>query len=941
MSQFIQSLRQPFIGDNQKAELLFQIEKQLPIFPIQSAPMTGHAPSLSSRINLLKDLTKERLQSLFSKIFQKHSHFTTIHFPAQKDKLDQLKQKLLSNENNDLLIEAFRILPQEMRDWLSSAIGISDGAPDEISYGYKKIQENPRILNTTQPIIFLNGTNLVDQLIHWIDQHNHIEAQKQIVHALDKISHKLRSNVSASSIAETIETLPLELQWQMHGDIYSFSPNKIDQDEWGKHELLNNPRALLELKNPHHLQKNLLEQYLNQEHKKLENLELSKDLEEFERMTVVLQLCHPKQQKERLKWTSSRVRHWIKELELERHPASQASTNPLYSCRGAQVGVCGTHFSVFAPHAKNASVVLTAFGKEEDVIPMKKNNDGTWGIYTEKAHIGRSYRYRIENCHGHTIDRTDPVGFSTFNDSNDPKRTQSVVSAPHLFQWSDSHWMQKRKNSRAADKPLAIYEVYVESWKKKDGAPINFRELAHDLAAYAKYMKFSHVELFGVLDNQGGWGYQVHNFFSPNQRLGNSEDFQYLVNHLHENDIGVILDWVPAHYKADPWEVSMHDLDGTNHYSGGKSEWGTEFFDLSREEPRRFLKDSARYWCEHMHIDGLRVDAVSHIWKRHGKEYPSGISFLKDLNKKIHEHFPGVMMIAEDTSGCPQLTVPVEHGGIGFDLEWGIYEGMKLRWFLQTPPAERSKHHREKFMDQLYAIKNGEKKLITHSHDEVANRHWWEGFPEYHDKTLYKISALGAIQDKFADIRNFHSWQILSPSHGYLMHMGEEIAQKRSWDTGISSWDGSLEWYLLHPHCNHNSYLHSGMQKWISDLNSIYCEKGSSWKKGGSGFSILCDHPANNVIAYERCDDEGRGLIIVHNFSHGDWKNYNIPLGEIKALERLQDLKVIAHSEDCKYGGKGKYVETYPFIHRDHEGKPTHCTIGLPMFSTIVLEKKI
>ena len=617
-------------------------------------------------------------------------------------------------------------------------------------------------------------------------------------------------------------------------------------------------------------------------------------------------------------------------------PAPVSSANRLYDVRGAHPEQGGTRFSVDAPNAKAVTLVLTAFGREEHRVPMQKREDGSWSVLTPLAKEGRTYRYHVRNCDGVLTYRTDPFSSSTARIDG---RMESIVAHVDGYVWGDEHWMARRKASNPLEQPLAIYELYPQCWKKQEGRSLNFRTLAPQLVAYCKEMHFSHVELYAILDNVGGWGYQVLNFFAPNHVMGSGKDFQFFVDQLHQNNIGVILDWIPAHYNHHWLEASLHQFDGTNLFSTSYSEWNTAFFDFSKKEVREFLKASLHYWLDKMHVDMIRVDAVSHMVYRGNKRYEPGIEFLKELNRSVKEDFPGVLMIAEDTTHFPGLLTPVAKGGVGFDAKWNIHSGKQMCNFLKTPLQERSSHHEEKFMGHLRHLKWGDKVLFTYSHDEQSNRDWRNGYPIGRDQTLFRLGALQNLPEKFADMRNFFAWQVLSPHQGYLIHMGDEIGQKRSWDTGVWKPEGAIHWHLLDSTKEPDSAYHQGLQACVSDLNKLYCSVDAFWKKGEQGFRLCSDHAVNNVIAYERSVKQGEGVLVVHNFSGGKWKKYDVSLGGSSLfLSQGDKLEEIFNSNRVKYGGDDKHLNLPLSVEKSDS---LFVRLELPPLSTLVFKKAL
>ncbi|MBM3205184.1 hypothetical protein FJZ48_04405, partial [Candidatus Uhrbacteria bacterium] len=612
--------------------------------------------------------------------------------------------------------------------------------------------------------------------------------------------------------------------------------------------------------------------------------------------------------------------------------------SPLYARRGAHFDGKNTTFQVFAPYAKQVSVVLTAYGKEEHCIPMVKNIEGVWELKTEYAQPGRTYRYLVEDCRGNQILRTDPFGTSALECKG---ILESVVGPLEKYPWGDSVWMENRADSNPLEKPRVIYELHLESWKMHDGRRLGFRALAPALISYCKEMNYTHVELYDLLENPGGWGYKVRNYFTPNHRMGTPEDFKFFVDQLHQNGIHVIVDWIPTHYSYDSLSTTLHYFDGTDIFGWEKSDWVTYYFNFARPETRRMLKASARFWLEEMHVDGLRVDAVGPLVRRQGRDIPEAIAFLKDLNAMAHKKFPGIEMVAEDTDGFPNLTKPISEGGVGFDLQWNILWSKEARYFMQTPFHERRKdqNHRMKITDFLNRAKQGEKMIFSHSHDDSANRDTRWPRSAHADITLYKIECAEDKRMKFADLRNFFTWQFLSPHRGVLIHMGDELGQRRSWNTRVFEPDGAIEWQLLDAEGELDYPFHVGLKQCVSALGKLYRDHPSFWKKGEQSFKLICDHQINSIIAYQRHVEGEKGVIVVHNFSNGSWGSYDIPLFDVDDVEKLASLKEIFNSNAVVFGGTGTPENSSIEIIRDNENRPITMRIAIPPLTTMVFEE--
>lgn len=599
----------------------------------------------------------------------------------------------------------------------------------------------------------------------------------------------------------------------------------------------------------------------------------------------------------------------------------------------------GTSFQVFAPNARVVQLELTAFGKEEHVIQMVKNSMDVWEIFTHHAHALRTYRYRIQESSGNWKSRTDPFGRSVIETNG---ICESIVCRMDAYRWGDSDWMQIRSQSNPLKNPLSIYELSVEHWKKCDGRILTFRKLAHEIVKHQRLIAFTHVELYGVLDhkNEGSWGYQPDHFFAVNRRMGNANDFKYLVDLCHQNGIGVILDWNATHYKHEhhgDTSQSLHYYDGSNHFGAEYSEWGTVFFDFEKEETRRLLLASALYWLEKTHVDGLRLDAVGQMLSRGGHVKWSAVNFLKELNATVHEQYPGVVMIAEETEGFPNVTKRVSEGGLGFDVKIGVHLQSRMRNFFRVPYHERSwdEHHFGKLLANLNETGREERFLLSHSHDDAASG-------SYHQHgTLHSSMPTQDLWRKFADIRLFHAWNLLTPGGGHMIHMGDEIAQKWAWNGRLCAAEGAVEWHLLNAR-NKESEWHRKLLHYVGDLNRLYCSKPAFWKHVDWGYKMISHCSQNNVVGFHRLDFEGGRLAVFCNFSTIGYSHYDFPfpnLNDDPELRFVRGAREIFNSDRIQYGGMGNFSNTSLSIIKNEWGIPTHFRFAMPPLSVVVFEE--
>ncbi|MBA3603062.1 MAG: 1,4-alpha-glucan branching protein GlgB, partial [Parachlamydiaceae bacterium] len=497
------------------------------------------------------------------------------------------------------------------------------------------------------------------------------------------------------------------------------------------------------------------------------------------------------------------------------------------------------------------------------------------------------------------------------------------------FEWEDADWLQHRIDLANKAKPLTIYEVHLGSWKKDHGHFINYRQLAYELADYCKMMGFTHVELMPIQEHplDESWGYQVSGFYAPTSRHGSPQDFQFMVNHLHLQGIGVILDWVPGHFPTDVF--SLGRFDGTALYEhedlrqGLHPHWNTYIFNLGRNEVANFLIANALYWLEVMHIDGLRVDAVASMlyldygrengeWipnRYGGHENLEAIEFFKHLNSIVHQEAPGVLMIAEESTSFAGISHSVDSGGLGFDLKWNMgWMNDTLRYF-STDMFFRNYHHNDLTFGLLYAF--SERFTLVLSHDEVV-----------HGKKSLLGKMPGDMWQQFANMRLLYSYMICQPGKK-LLFMGGEIGQWNEWNC-----KGEIEWSLL------KFPIHHGLQTMIKDLNHYYLAHASLWAHDfdSSGFEwIDFSDSSNSVISYLR-KGEGKVLLCVHNFTPVYFGSYIVNLRNASAIHEIFNTDA-----EC-YGGSGQ-LNRNPQLLREG-GRVYGVEIVLAPLATMMFEVK-
>ncbi|GAB1487611.1 1,4-alpha-glucan branching protein GlgB [Opitutaceae bacterium] len=563
-------------------------------------------------------------------------------------------------------------------------------------------------------------------------------------------------------------------------------------------------------------------------------------------------------------------------------------------------GVRGTAFAVWAPSAARVSLVGNFNQWDGRFHPMRSlGASGVWEIFVPTLGEGELYKFEILDQRGNLRLKTDPYG--TYFEA--PPGNASVVCNPRRHAWQDQSWMEQRQAvAGQLDRPVSIYEIHLGSWKRKlDDAnrPHTYRELAPMLADYAVEMGFTHIEVMPLAEHpfDGSWGYQVTGFFAPTQRFGSPEDFAWFVDHLHQRGLGVILDWVPAHFPRDSFALA--EFDGTHLYEhadprqGAHMDWGTLIFNYGRNEVRGFLVANALSWLDRYHIDGLRVDAVASMlyldysrregqWvpnKYGGRENLEAIDFLRQTNELVHRYYPGVLMIAEESTAFAGISKPVHAGGIGFDYKWNMgWMHDTLRYF-QKEPIHRKWHHNDLSFGALYQYT--ENFVTVFSHDEVV-----------HGKSsmLYKMGAWH-IPEKAANLRALYAHMWAWPGKK-LLFMGCEFGQSREW-----AYAGSLDWHLC-------QYLdHEGIRLLVRDLNRLYTTEPalSSTDLNPDGFRWIACHDADaSVIAYLRLDPQGHAIFaVVGHFTPLIRRDYRI------GVPRRGFWREMINSNSQYYGGSG------------------------------------
>jgi 1,4-alpha-glucan branching enzyme len=557
-------------------------------------------------------------------------------------------------------------------------------------------------------------------------------------------------------------------------------------------------------------------------------------------------------------------------------------------------GVSGVKFSVWAPAAEAVALVGDFNFWDGRINPMRQlGSSGVWELFFPGLQAGEKYKFEVRVKGGRIRLKSDP--YALFSELR--PATASVTFDVSAYQWGDQAWMWQREQRHRDHFPMNVYEVHLGSWKKKGDQPLSYRELAVQLASYCKEMGFSHVELLPLEEHpfDESWGYQVTGFFAVTSRFGTPEDFQFFVDHLHREGIGVLLDWVPAHFPTD--EHSLAQFDGTYLYEhedprkGFHPHWNTSIFNYGRHEVSNFLISSALFWLDKMHIDGLRVDAVASMlyldygrsegeWIPNcygGNENLEAVEFLKHLNSVVHERFPHIYMIAEESTSFSGVSRPLKWGGLGFDMKWSMgWMNDTLRYF-HRDSLFRSHHQGDLTFFLLYAF--SERFILPLSHDEVV-----------HGKGALLAKMPGDDWQKFANLRLLYSYQICQPGKK-LLFMGAEIGQWGEWNCKDQlSWD-----LLLYDR-------HVRLQRFFKEINHFYLSHNALWEFDFEqrGFEwIDFSDQSNCVISYLR-KGMNRFLLIVHNFTPNFVPQYLIRLANVSSIQE------VFNTDREEYGGSGK-----------------------------------
>ncbi len=614
---------------------------------------------------------------------------------------------------------------------------------------------------------------------------------------------------------------------------------------------------------------------------------------------------------------------------------SQGRLHEAYRMLGAHhlelQGVWGVRFAVWAPNAGRVSVVGDFNGWDGRVHPMRSlGSSGVWEIFVPDIGLGEFYKFEIRNRHtSELLTKTDPYGFGFEMRPG----TASKVTVLGGYQWRDNEWLERRASCDWQHLPMNLYEVHAGSWKKHwDGRFYNFRELAESLIPYVQEMGYTHIELMPISEHplDESWGYQTTGYYGVSSRYGTPEDFRYFVDSCHLAGIGVVLDWVPAHFPKDDFALAR--FDGTALYEhedprlGQHQDWGTLIFNYGRNEVRNFLLANAYYWLNEFHVDGVRVDAVASMlyldysrkggeWlpnRYGGRENLEAVDFFRELNVMTHEQFPGSLTIAEESTSWPMVSRPTYLGGLGFSMKWNMGWMNDTLSYMELNPVHRRYHHNMLTFGQLYAYT--ENFVLPFSHDEVV-----------HGKRSLLDKMPGDGWQKFANLRLLFTYQITTPGKK-LNFMGNEIAQGHEWKVG-----SEIDWHLL------GRSQHSGIKDLVRDANRLYREVSALHQLDFSheGFSwVDCNNADDSVLIFHRKAHDGSYVIVLLNFTPVPRAAYRV------GVPHKGSYREIFNSDSHYYGGSnmgngfGLYSGDVPW-----HGEQQSIELTLPPLAGIVLER--
>lgn len=624
--------------------------------------------------------------------------------------------------------------------------------------------------------------------------------------------------------------------------------------------------------------------------------------------------------------------------EYDLHLLGEGTHWKSYERLGAQLrtvdGVKGVNFAVWAPDAEGVSIVGDFNGWNTKLHAMRKHiPSGVWELFLPGLEVGTLYKYAVKQKGGRVVEKCDPYAFA----AEVPPKTANIVTDLSQHTWQDNQWMSERTERQALDQPISIYEMHLGSWRRDPDQPdrwLSYREIAPQLIEYCQKMHFTHVELMPVSEHPftGSWGYQTVGYYAATSRYGSPEDLMFFVDQLHQAGIGVLIDWVPAHFPKD--EHGLREFDGTAMYEhadprqGEHPDWGTLIFNYGRNEVSNFLLSNALFWFDKYHIDGLRVDAVASMlyldysregddWipnKFGGRENLEAIDFLKRFNEESHQQYPGTLTIAEESTAWTGVSRPTYVGGLGFSLKWNMGWMNDTLRYMKHEPIHRQYHHDELTFSLIYAFT--ENFCLPFSHDEIV-----------HGKGSMMDQMTGDLWQKAANLRLLYGYMWSHPGKK-LLFMGSEFGQWEEWNA-----DESLQWHLL------QWESHQGIQNYVAHLNQMYRNEPALHEVDfdGSGFEwVDCHNHQDSIICYlRRAKDPEDYLLVCSNFTPVPRLSYKLGVPEAVWFDE------ISNSDSAYFGGSdvgnGGGLQA---VEKESHGRPASIEVSLPPLATVVLKPR-
>lgn len=893
----------------------------------------------------------------------------------QLEALDHLVDKLSILSAVELQ-KTVKNLHPDLKQKIYYAAWLASGAFKESGCGEEKLKKDPGILQRKFPQFFvtMEGT-----LLEQIGLDLRIELQRAVrkenIHSLQKISQDLGENVSAEEIRKEILALPERLQQALFEEATRLGlRGNICHS---KIAILEDPNQLNAVRDILKPGDNIASQLADKERRSLDRLTKQRD----DQKVAIFQTClkEPKINPYQLQALFEALPESTK-LRVPKPPYFGYGYHPkLYKTLGTHYDSehRRTIFRVYAPHARDIRLNLTAWSHIEHSLCMDKKKGGVWEVATEHAQPGRSYHFMIVGKDGGVpFKKIDPFAFGNIihsREKGNENHESMVRDIRKKFPWTDEGWMSHRVGIYPDKMPMAIYEIHPPTWKKQlNGDPLNWRALAPELAAYCIEMGYTHVELMALFEHPQpiSMGYQITSFFALNSEMGSIEDLQHFVNDLHKQGIGVIADWVPAHFAND--QFSLHLFDGSPLFEDdnpafvGHPEWGTYEFDFKKQYTKDFLASNLNFLLKKFHFDGVRVDAVQSMLElNYGRppgtrlnKHGNGINldakkFLRHVNRYIHSKYPGTLMIAEEAMGFPNLTRPetkkgvhTKKRGVDFDMTWHMgFVNQILENYFKIPPHLR-KWHYSTFTKTVQEVDGNEdsrtrgKVVLPISHDENANG----------KGTVWTRMAGNSDPDKFANGRLLLAYQLLRGGGPILDFMGNEILQKEEWHyrlkKGLASEEerkkAAVQWEALDPSFDGSIY-HRGARESRRALLHLYRNNSGLQDQTDAGLSWIDGNDSEHCVLSIHRRGNGQQFACVFNSSDKDLSDYKIPLPNASyapELNRLIDVREVYNTDDTLFGGLGR-KNTYVEIVRDPSTRrPTHLKLRLPPFTALLLEER-